>query len=101
MEQIKVEPLVSDLVMLNDRKMRLVVEVSARIEWVEPPKNPTEEAMRERSNNMARKAGVQLEPSVQLLVAALLDAQAHNAKLSGRATKRDTEGHCRSRVPLK
>lgn len=63
------------------QKMRLVVEVQARLDWIEPPKDMSEEAMREYANSMAAKAGKQLEPAVQLLVADLLNAQTPNAKI--------------------
>lgn len=60
------------------RKMKLVVEVRARIDWIEPPKDTNEAAMREYANNMATKAAAQLEPVVQSMVAVLLNATDSN-----------------------
>ena len=60
-------------------KQRIVVDVAARIDWMNPPKDRAEEAMREHANVLTAAAGKKLEVAVQLLVAELLNAQVPNA----------------------
>lgn len=61
-------------------KQRIVVDVAARIDWMNPPKDMTEAAMREHANAMTAAAGKKLEIAVQLLVAELLNAQVPNTE---------------------
>lgn len=60
------------------QKIKLVVEVHARIDWIEPPKDANESVMREYLNNIAVNAGKRMEPAVQLLVAEFLDSHKTN-----------------------
>ena len=59
-------------------KMKLVVEVTARFDWLEPPNGSADDYLRQHASNMAAAAGKQLEPAVQLLVAELLSAMMPN-----------------------
>ena len=59
-------------------KPKIVVSISAKIEWLEPPKDKTEEIMREHTNMIAAAEGKKLETAVQLLIAELLNAQVGN-----------------------
>ena len=56
-------------------KMKLVVNVSAKFEWLEPPKNMEEQVIREQADVMAKAAAHNLNTAVQLLVLELLNAR--------------------------
>ena len=57
------------------KNQTMIVEIRARMEWLEPPKNKDEEIFREVVNVMTGQAGKQLEVAVKLLIAELLNAQ--------------------------
>lgn len=53
-------------------KMRLVVEVKARLDWLTPAENDSERIMREAANNEVAATAHELKDAVQLLVALML-----------------------------
>ena len=58
----------------KDPKMRLVVEVKARLNWLNPPANKAEELMREQANVMADNAAFDAREVTALVVSMLLKA---------------------------
>lgn len=61
----------------KDPKMRLVVEVKARLNWLNPPANKAEELMREQANVMADNAAFDAREVTALVVSMLLNERAH------------------------
>ena len=61
----------------KDPEMRLVVEVKARLNWLNPPANKAEELMREQANVMADKAAFDAREVTALVVSMLLNERAH------------------------
>lgn len=64
-------------------KMQLKVNVSAKFEWLEPPRSIEEQATREQADVMAGEAASKLKQVVQLLVLELLDSQVPNVEITG------------------
>ena len=60
----------------RDTKMRLVVDVKAHLDWLNPPANKEEELMREQANVMAAKAAHDVREIAALAVSLLLSARA-------------------------
>ncbi len=58
----------------NDKRMRLVVEVTARFDWREPPKDEPERIMRENADIEARRAAHRIQYIAQAMVAEILSA---------------------------
>ena len=56
-------------------KPKIVINITAKVEWPQPPKDSIEEHMRVMANVITAEAGKKLETAVALLVAELLDAQ--------------------------
>lgn len=54
------------------KDMKLVVEVTARIDWRDPPKTDGERIMREVASHEANACAHEIRDAVQLLVAILL-----------------------------
>lgn len=56
----------------SDPKMRLVVEVKAHLDWLNPPATKAEEIMRAHANVMAAKAAFDAREVAALVVSQLL-----------------------------
>jgi hypothetical protein len=64
----------------RDMKMRLVVEVKAHLNWLNPPATKTEELLRGQANIMVDKAAFDVREIVALIISLLLAERAPNVK---------------------
>ena len=62
--------------MSDSSNMRLVVEVKAHLDWLTPPDNKADEAMRQRADLMAAKAAFDTREIAALVVSMLLAERA-------------------------
>lgn len=56
------------------KDMRLVVDVTARFDWREPPRDERERIMREQADVEARRAAQRIQYIAQAMVAEILSA---------------------------
>ena len=56
----------------NEKEMRLVVEVKARLDWLNPPATTHEQILREAASAEAQRAASEIEDAVKLIVAVML-----------------------------
>jgi len=59
------------------KKMKLIVDVRARFDWLEPPKDTAEELARVQADIMAGVAADRLRQAFHLLVAEFLNAESN------------------------
>ena len=62
--------------MIDEPKSRLVVEVKAHFDWLNPPATTAEEVMRQQANVMADKAAFDVREIAALVVSMLLAERA-------------------------
>ena len=68
-------------------KMKLIVDVKARFDWLEPPKDTADEVVRAQADILAGVAADRLKQAFHLLVAEFLSTES-NAELTGGAAVR-------------